>query len=69
MTPEETIITIQDCRVAGFCVRGCIPYLESIGLNYRDLREGKYTAAQFLSMGDANATIVANNAIKREFAQ
>lgn len=65
MKHDEIIIAIEDCRSAGFCVRGCIPYLDSIGLNYRDLREGKYTVAMFLAMEDANATIVANNAIKR----
>ena len=69
MTPEEVIITIEDCRVAGFCVRGCIPYLDSIGLSYKALRDGEYTAAHFLAMGDANATIVANNAIKRGTGQ
>lgn len=62
---DKLVITIEDCRAAGFCVRGCIPYLEAIGLNYRDLRDGKYTVALFLDMQDANATIVANNAIRR----
>lgn len=62
---DDPIITIEDCRGAGFCVRGSVNYLDSIGLNYKDLRDGKYTASQFLAMGDANATIVANRAIER----
>lgn len=65
---DDTVITINDCRSAGFCVRGCIPYLESIGLNYRDLRDGKYTVGQFLKMNDANATIVAEKALRRSKA-
>ena len=62
---DDIVITIEDCRGAGFCVRGSVNYLDSIGLSYRDLRDGNYTVKQFLAMNDANATIVANRAIRR----
>lgn len=66
---DDPIITIEDCRGAGFCVRGSVNYLDAIGLNYRDLRDGNYTVSQFLAMGDANATIVAKRAIERSKTQ
>lgn len=61
----DAIITIEDCRGAGFCVRGSVHYLDSIGLDYRKLKNGEYTAAYFLTLNDANATIVANRALAR----
>jgi len=65
MNTDDIVITINDCRDVGFCVRGSVTYLAAIGLNFKSLKDGEYTVKHFLSLGDANATIVANRAIKR----
>lgn len=64
---DAYVVTITDCRTAGFCARGIAGYLGGLGINYKDLKADKVTIGQLRKLpSDANVDAVIRVVIARE---
>jgi len=63
---DELIITIDDIRKTGLCVRGTKEWFERNGLDFRDFMENGCLPEALLATGDANAIFVVEQARRRK---
>lgn len=62
----DTIITIDDVRKAGHCVRGAKTWFESYNLDFADFIRNGIAASRLLATGDAFADQVVNLRLERD---
>ena len=62
---DDFIVTIEDVRSSGHCVRGAKDWFEGYGLDFREFIKTGMVASRLLSTGDAYAQQVVEHARNR----